>query len=246
MIKARLSLMMFFQFFIWGAWFVTLGTFLSITLGAESGEISMAFSTQSWGAIIAPLIVGMIADKFFNAEIMLGVLHLAGGALMMGMYLSADFGAFYPLVLSYMIIYMPTLALVNSISFAQVDDPSKEFGAIRVWGTIGWIVAGLVISYVFAWDSQGALASGALKNTFLMSAIASFCLGVFSFTLPSTPPPGKGKKTTLHPLVVLLSKREPISYRYWCGECHWENDLRADVRSDIYVGSAHFSDSTGY
>ncbi|MBT8263799.1 MAG: MFS transporter, partial [Muriicola sp.] len=144
--------------------------------------------TQSWGAIVAPIIIGLIADPFFNAERILAVLQLLGAVLMYQMYISVDFAGFYPYVLGYMIIYMPTLALVNSISFNQMKDPAKEFSFVRVFGTIGWIVAGLIISYVFLWDSPEARGEGMLKNTFMMVAIASAVLGVFSFTLPKTPP----------------------------------------------------------
>jgi len=185
---ARLSAMMFLQFFIWGGWFVTLGTFLSSQLGASGSQIGMAFSTQSWGAIIAPFVVGLIADRFFNAERILAVLHLLGAVLLYQLYRAADFAAFYPYVLAYMMIYMPTLALVNSVAFRQMRDPALEFSRIRVWGTVGWIVAGVVISFVFAWDSKAAIASGGLRNTFLMAALASLVLGVYSFTLPRTAP----------------------------------------------------------
>lgn len=186
-IKAQLSVMMFLEFFIWGGWFVTLGTFLGSNLGATDGEIGTAFSTQSWGAIIAPFIIGLIADRYFNAERILGVLHLLGAGLLYLMYGTDDFAVFYPYVLGYMILYMPTLALVNSVSFNQMKNPAKEFSYIRVFGTLGWIVAGNIISYV-NWDSEGSIAEGMLKNTFLMTAIASAVLGVFSFTLPKTPP----------------------------------------------------------
>lgn len=191
-IRFRLSVMMFMEFFIWGAWFVTLGSYLANNLGASGAQIGLAYSTQSWGAIIAPFIIGLIADKYFNAERMLGIIHLAGGILMYLAWRAEDFTHFYPYLLGYMILYMPTLALVNSISFRQMDDPSRHFGRVRVWGTIGWIIAGLAISYVFAWDSQQGIASGMLRQTFLMAAIASLVLGLFSFTLPATPPkPGK-------------------------------------------------------
>ena len=186
--SARLSAMMFLQFFIWGSWFVTLGTFLSSQLGASGGQIGMAFSTQSWGAIIAPFVIGLIADRFFNAERILAVLHLVGAVLLYQLYQAPDFAGFYPYVLAYMMIYMPTLALVNSVAFRQMRDPALEFSRIRVWGTVGWIVAGVVISFVFAWDAKAAIASGALRNTFLMAALASLLLGVYSFTLPSTAP----------------------------------------------------------
>lgn len=184
----QLSLMMFLEFFIWGGWFVTMGIYLPNTLNTSGAETAMAYSTQSWGAIIAPFIIGLVADRFFNAERILGILHIIGAFLMYQTANASDFSAFYPYVLGYMIAYMPTLALVNSVSFNQMTDPAKEFSFVRVFGTIGWIVAGLVISYVFHWDSENAVANGMLKNTFLMTAIASAVLGIFSFTLPKTPP----------------------------------------------------------
>ncbi len=175
---------MFLEFFIWGGWFVTLGTFLSKNLNATEFEKANVFSTQSLGAIIAPFIVGMIADRYFNAERILGVLHLVGAVLMYQMYGAADMATFYPYVLAYMILYMPTLALTSSVSFRQLTNPEKQFSGIRIWGTIGWIVAGLVISYF--WDAKAS--EGALKNTFLLSGVASLVLGIFSFALPKTPP----------------------------------------------------------
>jgi|TARA_R110002051_G_scaffold124451_2_gene197670 nucleoside transporter len=195
--KIQLSLMMFLEFFIWGGWFVTLGTFLGNNLGAEGAEIGQAFSTQSWGAIIAPFIIGLIADRYFNAERILGVLHIIGAGLMYMMSQSTDFATFYPYVLGYMIAYMPTLALVNSVAFNQMKDPSKDFPLIRVWGTIGWILAGLIISFAFSWDSESGIKEGLLANTFMMTAIASAVLGIFSFTLPKTPPSAKGEKVAV-------------------------------------------------
>lgn len=202
-IKIRLGTMMFLQFFIWGGWFVTLGTFLSQNLGADGPQTGMAFSTQSWGAIIAPFFIGLIADRFFNAERILAVLHLIGAVLMYLMAQATDFAAFYPLVLGYMLAYMPTLALVNSVSFGQMQQPEREFGQIRVWGTIGWIAAGLVISYLFGWDAAEAIAAGALQNTFLMCAAASLALGLYSFTLPATPPAARGSQVKLGELLGL-------------------------------------------
>jgi len=186
--RIKLSFMMFLEFFIWGSWFVTLGTFIGNNLHATGSQSAAVFSTQSWGAIIAPFIIGLIADRFFNAERILGILHLVGAVLMYQMYKADDISAFYPYVLSYMILFMPTLALVNSVSFNQMQDPEKEFSPIRVWGTIGWIVAGLLISYIYHWDSPGGIQAGALKYTFLMAGIGSLVLGIFSFTLPATPP----------------------------------------------------------
>jgi nucleoside transporter len=206
--RIQLSLMMFLEFFIWGAWFVTLGTFMGNNLGASGAETAQAFSTQSWGAIIAPFIIGLIADRFFNAERILGVLHLLGAGLMYLMATAEDFSTFYPLVLGYMIAYMPTLALVNSVSFNQMADPAKDFAPIRVWGTVGWIVAGLAISYLFSWDAQAAIESGALKNTFLMAGAAALVLGLFSFFLPKTPPKvEKGEKVSLEDILGLEAIR---------------------------------------
>tara|TARA_B110000285_G_C14988047_1_gene544848 strand:+ start:487 stop:894 length:408 start_codon:yes stop_codon:yes gene_type:complete len=131
-IKTQLSIMMFLEFFIWGGWFVTLGTFMGNNLNATGAETGMAYSTQSWGAIIAPFIIGLIADRFFNAEKILGVLHLVGAILMFQMSQTNGFTLFYPYILGYMICYMPTLALVNSVSFNQMKNPENEFSFVRV------------------------------------------------------------------------------------------------------------------
>ncbi len=179
--------MMFLEFFVWGSWFVTLGIYLPNTLGSNGGEIAMAYSTQSWGAILSPFIIGLIADRFFNAERILGFLHLLGAVLMYLLYQATDFGGFFPYLLAYMVMYMSTLALVNSVSFGQMKDPAKEFSFVRVFGTAGWIVAGILIS-ILNWDSQAGISEGLLRNTFLMASISSAILGVFSFTLPKTPP----------------------------------------------------------
>jgi nucleoside transporter len=202
--RVKLSTMMFLEFFIWGSWFVTLGTFLEKNLSATGSETAAVFSTQSWGAIVAPFIIGLIADRFFNAEKILGVLHLVGALLMYQMYNATNVDVFYPYVLGYMILFMPTLALVNSVAFNQMQDAEKEFANIRFWGTIGWIVAGLFISYLFLWDSVEGLQSGLLKNTFLMAGIASAILGLFSFALPKTPPKvAKGEKVKLSDILGL-------------------------------------------
>jgi len=145
--RLKLSVMMFLEFFVWGAWFVTMGTFLATSLTASGSQISLAYLTQSLGAIAAPFIIGLIADQFFSAQKVLGILHLAGAALLFWASTMETFGAFFPVILAYMILYMPTLALVNSVSFRQMSNPEKQFPAVRVLGTIGWIVAGLFISF---------------------------------------------------------------------------------------------------
>src|SRR5437879_5163470 len=194
-LRIQLSTMMFLEFFIWGAWFVTMGTYLTKTLGATDAENGMAYGTQSMGAIIAPFIIGLIADRFFSAQKILGVLHLVGAALMYFISSQTNFNSFYPYLLSYMILYMPTLALVNSISFRQLSNPEKEFSTLRVWGTIGWIVAGLVISWM-SWERNNSLA-----NTFRLASITSLILGAMSFFLPDTPPASAGKKVTVRDII---------------------------------------------
>lgn len=202
--RVKLSIMMFLEFFIWGSWFVTLGTFLGRNLQANGTETAAVFSTQSFGAIIAPFIIGLIADRYFNAERILGILHLIGAVLMSQMYYATDFEGFYPYVFGYMILFMPTLALVNSISFNQMKSAEKEFSTIRIWGTIGWIVAGLCISFLFQWDSSEAVSEGLLRNTFAVSGVSSLLLGVISFSLPKTPPTVfKGEKIALSSLLGL-------------------------------------------
>ena len=193
----QLSAMMFLNFFIWGAWFVTMGTYLKTQLNASDLNVGVAYGTQALGAIAAPFIIGLIADKFFAAQKILGVLHLVGAALMYYISTLNSFSSFYPILLVYMILFMPTLALVNAVSFRQMRSPEKEFSNIRVWGTIGWIVAGLVIGWL-AWEQKNALA-----NTFRLAAILSAILGLFSFSLPNTPPPKASTKTTFGEIIGL-------------------------------------------
>jgi nucleoside transporter len=198
-IRIKLSAMMFLEFFIWGSWFVTMGTYLGKSLNATGTQNATAYATQALGAILAPFIIGLIADKYFSAQKILGVLHILGAGLMFYESKAANFDSFYPAILAYMIIYMPTLALVNSVSFKQMLNPSKEFPPIRVFGTLGWIVAGLLIGYL-GWEQSNSLAL-----TFEMAAIASIILGVLSFALPDTPPLKKGQKTSVSDILGLDS-----------------------------------------
>jgi nucleoside transporter len=214
--RIQLSIMMFLNFFVWGIWFVTMGTYLTKgNIGATGGQTGLAYGTQSLGAIIAPFIIGMIADKFFSAQKILGVLHLIGACLLYLIASKEGFGSFYTLLLIYMIIYMPTLALVNAISLKQITNAEKQFSSIRMWGTIGWIVAGLIIAWM-AWEpskqimetgsaeNAGVAAKEALKAaasrlsvTYKVAAIISALFGIYSFFLPNTPPPKAGQKTSI-------------------------------------------------
>ena len=180
--KLQLSLLFFLEFFVWGGWFVTMGTFLSQTFNASGSQLAMAYETQSIGAIIAPFIIGLIADRYFAAQKILGILHLVGAVLLFLASQAGSFANFYPYIFMYMLLYMPTLALANSVAFHQIKNPSKEFAPIRVLGSMGWIIAGLTIGFL-AWEG-----SQVLKYTFYMASAASAVLGVYSFFLPNTPP----------------------------------------------------------
>lgn len=193
--RLQLSLMMFIEFFIWGAWFVTMATFLKFNLKATDPQQGFSYTSQSFGAIIAPFIIGFIADRFFAAQKILGFLHLAGAALLWYLSTTANFETFFPAIIAYMVLYMPTIALANSIAFKQMADPAKQFPGIRVLGTIGWIVAGVIIGKL-GWEATKADGTTNLELTFKMAAIASLVLGVLSFTLPNTPPP-KAKDTNV-------------------------------------------------
>jgi nucleoside transporter len=184
-VRSRLSVMMFLQFFIWGAWFVTLSTYLGKGLGFGGSDIGRAYSTMPWGAIVAPFLVGMIADRFFPAQVVLGVCHLLGAVFMFWATTIRDPSTFFWVVLLYALCYSPTLALVNAISFNQMTNPEKQFPAIRVFGTLGWIVAGLIIGFM------------GIESTVIPMKIAAGCslaMGLLSFALPNTPPKSLGHK----------------------------------------------------
>ena len=182
--------MMFLEFFIWGSWYVTMSTYLDKVLHATGAQIGAAYSAMAVATIISPFFVGMIADKFFSAQRVLGVLHLVGAGILYFITTVHNPDTFYWMVLLYSLMYAPTLALANSVAFRQMNDPSKEFASIRVLGTIGWIVTGWMIDKVFHVSTEY------LAFTFKMAAVASALLGILSFFLPDTPPKAKGTKTT--------------------------------------------------
>jgi nucleoside transporter len=185
-VKLKLSAMMFLQYFVWGAWYVTMGTWLGETLRFSGEQIGLAAGTTALAAMISPFFVGMVADRFFATERILGVLHLVGASVLFYASAQVSFGPFYAILLAYTLCYMPTLALSNSISFHQMTDPEREFPPVRVLGTIGWIVAGLCI---------GTLGLEATAMPMRIAAAGSAALGVFCFFLPHTPPQKKARVT---------------------------------------------------
>jgi nucleoside transporter len=193
-VRARLSAMMFLQFFIWGAWFVTLGTYLGQGLSFDGVQVAAAYSTMPWGTIVAPFFIGMVADRFFAAERVLGVMHFVGAGLLFLASTVSTPGQFFWVLLAYAFCYSPTLALVNAISFNQMASPAKQFPAIRVFGTIGWIVAGLCV---------GFMGVEATPVPLRIAAGASLALGLFSLGLPHTPPKSLGHKVTVRDVLGL-------------------------------------------
>src|SRR3954468_13485445 len=170
--RVGLSLMMFLEFFVWGAWYVTMGTYLDKVLHADGVQVGAAYSALAIATIISPFFVGMIADRFFAAQRLLGVLHLIGAALLYYLTTIQSPGTFYWILLLYSLCYAPTLALANSVAFRQMKDPGKEFASIRVLGTIGWIATGWMIDKVFKVQTED------LVFTFKMAGIASAVLGL--------------------------------------------------------------------
>lgn len=182
--KLRLQVMMFLQYFIWGSWAVTLGTYLGQTLEFDGAQIGLIYGTTAVAAIISPFFVGMIADRFFPTERILALLHLVGAALLYYVSTLTTFESMYAGMLAYSLCYMPTLALTNSISMSNLKDPTGEFGSVRVLGTIGWIAVGLLL---------GKLAVDATAQPLRIAAVASAVLGLYAFALPHTPPPARGQ-----------------------------------------------------
>ena len=191
--RMQLSTMMFLQYFIWGTWYVTLNTYLGEGLGFTATQIGLCYGTFAISAMISPFFVGLIADKYFATEKVLGALHLLGAVLLIVASRATTFQFFYPALLLYTLTYAPTMALTTSLSFHQMDNPGKQFPGVRVLGTIGWIVANNVI---------GWLGYTLTVEQLYVGAAASLMLGLYSFTLPHVPPK-KEKKANLKELIGL-------------------------------------------
>jgi nucleoside transporter len=216
LVRTRLSVMMFLQYFVWGAWGVTLGTYLSNVLAADRSRVfsdtfvGYAFGASAVAAMIAPFFVGMVADRYFSTERLLCVLHLAGAAVLWYLATMLTPQRFYLVIVLYFLAYMPTLALTNSLSFRHLADPAKQFPFIRLFGTLGWIVAGLLVGYLLVQGDQWGLrierplflpftiqlgaplgAEAKIEPTAIpmkIAAVAELILGLYCLILPHTPP----------------------------------------------------------
>ncbi|QBJ33577.1 nucleoside permease [Hafnia alvei] len=198
--NTKLSVMMFVEWFIWGAWFVPLWQYLN-KLGFSPSEIAWSYSSTAIAATLSPVLVGVIADRYFAAQKVLGWLHLVGGALMLLLAWQTQFSTFFPLLVVYALTYMPTVALTNSIAFANIRDTEKDFPRIRVLGTLGWIASGLVVGFML----PPLLGMDNVSDTnmpLIVTALASVLLGLYSFMLPNTPPK-VGQRTDIKDLLGL-------------------------------------------
>jgi len=205
-VRTKLSTMMFLQFFIWGAWYTTIGNFMSAH--GMSSSAYLPYTMNPVAAIVAPFFLGLVADRYFATQKVLGVLHLLGGVLMLLVPGAAgSTKLFVFLILLYNLCYMPTLGLVNSLAFHHITDQEKQFPLIRVFGTVGWIVAGLFIGFVLS-RFTGAALPDTTPLPLYTTGVASLLLGMYSFALPHTPPPGAGRPVSVRSIVGLDALRE--------------------------------------
>jgi len=178
-LQIRLSTLQFLQYFVWGSWFVTAGSYLLHTLDFSGRQVGFVYSTAALSATVSPLILGIVADRYFNIEKILFMLHLIGGCLLFFLSTQTEFIWFYITLMVYMLCYLPSFSLTNSLCFHHIDNPNTDFPKVRVWGTIAWIVAGGLVSYT---------SLELTKYPFLISSACSIVLAMYSLSLPKTPP----------------------------------------------------------
>jgi nucleoside transporter len=197
-LKGRLRLMMFLQFFIWGSWYATAGNYMKNN--GMTDVIYLAYMASPIGSIVAPFFLGMIADRFFAVQKVMGIMHLLSGIFVFCAPFVAE-NAFFPtplfltFLLFHMLCYMPTLGLATATGFHLLTDREREFPLIRIFGTLGWIVAGILVSYIFSGDTTGL--------PMYTAGIAGILMGFYSFTLPNIPPPAAGKKVSFRDVLGL-------------------------------------------
>ena len=207
-VNVRLSTMMFLNYVIWGAWYVTIGTYLTATLKFTGTQAGLVFGTTALASMVSPFFVGLVADRFFATERVLAGLHLIGAALLYLVTTVTTFGGVYVLMLAYCLCYFPTIALTNSLTLRHIKDAGGQFPLIRVFATIGWIAIGMIV---------GFLQIEASSTPFLLAAGASIGMSIFCLTLPHTPPLSKGQPVTLATVLgldalVMLKRRSYVVF----------------------------------
>ena len=199
----RLWIMVFLHYFVWGSWYVTMGTYLTQTLKFEGGQVGLAYGSTAIGAIVSPFFAGIVADRFFTTQKLLGTLHLIGAGLLYLVTMQETFNAFYPLLILYTVSYMAGHGLTNTLTLHHAVNAGKEFPIVMMAGSVGWIAAGLVNSGLKLEDNVGM---------FQLACGAAAVMGLYSFTLPNTPPKGAGQKVSVRTMLgfdALKLMREP-------------------------------------
>lgn len=191
---SRLSIFMFLQYVVWGSWYVAMGSYLFNTLKFTGNQIGLAYGAFAIGAMVSPFLTGLLADRWFATQKMIGTFNLAGAALLLLLSRTTRFEAFYPVLIVYCALYVPTLSLGNSLSFHHLDNSERQFPRIKVWSAFGWIVAGWIISLLDAENSS---------RQFVVAGMISVVLGFYSFTLPHTPPKNVGQQIRLSQMLGL-------------------------------------------
>jgi nucleoside transporter len=203
-VKTRLSVMMFLEYVIWGSWLPLISLYLSESLHFSGSDIGWIFATQAIASLTGIFISGQLADRYLSTERFLAISHLIGGIAMFGLAQQKSFWPFFVTMLVYMVVYVPTLSLTNSISFHHLKDAQEEFGKVRLWGTIGWIAASWPFVFILQGKS-GVEVQAARTAIFTVAGVASIALAAFSLLLPRTPPSGGAQKNAPFEAIRLLA-----------------------------------------
>jgi nucleoside transporter len=240
-LKVQLSIFMFLQYVIWGAWYVSMGRYLGVTLGFSGPRIGAAYGAFAIGSMISPFVVGLLADRYFASEKMLGVLGLAGGAILLVLPKATEFAAFYPLLILYCVTYTPTLALGNSLSLHHLANPKVDFPRVKVFSAVGWIAGGVALAVIAHSESPAQ---------FYLAGGVSIAFGLFAFTLPHTPPKKVGQNVSVGEILGLdaLGLMRKTSFAVFIG-CMFLICIPLYfyfVNMDTYLGELKWEDTTAW
>jgi nucleoside transporter len=200
--RAQLAAMMFLEYVIWGSWLPLLALYLSDVLGFTGAQIGWVFATPAIACVVGLFAGGQVADRVMAPERMLALCHVIGGAAMLTLSQQTSFWPFFALMLVYQLFYIPTVSLTNAIVFRRVTDPRRDFGPVRMWGTIGWIAASWPFVFILAGKTGPAL-HAALGSIFIVAGLASLALAAFAYSLPATAPPARDDAAPNAPLAAI-------------------------------------------